>query len=97
MMAATDVVWKALAEAIPSRLAAGHFCTANSTLLVPEGSVWVPRTPFDPCPSARREQSIFVCRRVQLSCFTRARGYQIAPNLASMRSVAVPVPGVDSL
>jgi N-methylhydantoinase B len=38
MMAATDVVWKALAEAFPSRLAAGHFCTANSTLLVQEGS-----------------------------------------------------------
>ena len=37
-MAATDVVWKALAETIPSRLAAGHFCTANSTLLVLEGS-----------------------------------------------------------
>lgn len=37
-MAATDVMWKALAEAIPSRLAAGHFCTANSILLVLEGS-----------------------------------------------------------
>jgi hypothetical protein len=28
---------------------------------------------------------------------SRARGYQIAPNLASVRSAAVPVPGVDSL
>jgi hypothetical protein len=51
-----------------------------------------------------RSLPIGAARAIDLACVgacsfvvSRAREYQIAPNLASVRSAVVPVPGVDSL